>query len=785
MKSTSLALLCLALGIALGTGIGLVLTGSTPVEAADPVAPTRGARPAAAAERTTGSSASLPAVPSAPASPTTANLAPAAKTSAEAKAMAKRALVDVRGSAAAVEYTARVTGMVKGPDGAPMKDTQVVCRNNAPRRDYSRIRASTTDKVGRAWKGFSDVEESVASSAQKALDQRRRLRTTRTDAEGRFTLEGLREGEVTIEAFAEGFTIAAETCSSGDEVVLTAKAVNEVSFALTMDDGTVPDEAILHVEHRTGQSSSSRNLRWTPDAPAIRTSWDRFTVKAIAGEARRSNQEIIGDAMSEILTVNVGVDGLGPHALELVRAQVLVVDVDHPGRKDNDWGWSLKIVEGTVDDSFDWSPYEIASLDRNYRGPYQTSGLAAGTYTLGYLRQGSSRGVTRVIEVVQGRTEIDFEIPPPSPDDHLVVLCLGPAGNPVEDVTVRTRHIYKEGSNGGQQGFQNGEPGETWIPWSSILRDRTWSAGDSVEVTADSQTLGVYTETIEEKAGRLTITYASPSRLDVTLRGGDPADYQVSAKVAAEGDQRMYQTHYYVGSSGSPMGPKRFGDDGVATFTQLQPGTYELTVTKAPLTSENRWHHGEKVLVSDTVTLSGESSACTLTLPTLHEVIVSAPKVNAGTTFMLSPKTGNDPFFRGHEAKTDEGGQAVFTEIPAGEYTLRSRSNWQESMTITVPCGTVVYDPKSPNSLIVSGVVKNGIGAKAGFQNGDVIVGVDGTRATSVPALSMLFIKAAEETVDVTVRRGRNEIVLQLGPLGDVTSGRVNPGMNMQPHVLE
>lgn len=707
----------------------------------------------------------LEAVP--PATPVGATEASGESLEDEAARVARRAAIEARSRVADATtsgFTGRVTGSVVGPDGAPVPGADVVCRNSPPRQDYNLVRGRSTSRLGRRFDRDSSIEDPLVEWAEERLRERALTRSSRTGGDGRFTLEGVREGVLRLEAHAEGFEFETLPCRSGDDVVIRGTRVHEHTFRLLRADGTEPESAVLYVEGAGSAGNNRQFVSWAPASPGLRIQAEQFEVTAAAGEVRRARAGVLGEWMSDSTPFDLAIDGVGPHELTLDPQQLLVVRIVDPTRAGDPRSVDLKIAPGLVDDTFDWNSSGTAELDNGYSGPQLASGLAPGTYTLGgFMGSWSAPVVTEAIEVGAGRTEVEFVLPGRDAEGVLIVRCFRTGGEPVTGVSFSCV-LYLAGSSGGGGSISAdaGEtPGEYWIQWERVLRGRPWERGYRVELTARSPGLGSAVAIIEELSGDAEVTFEDPAALSVRLLGPSPTRFQAQLlTLAGATEERATKSSAWGRVCGEPV---RFGGEGTALIRPLQPGPYELVLMEASLTGERTWFGDLPPLTSQLVSVGSGENACTLQAPPLHDLTVITPSHESGAEFILTRTDGPiAPTF--WHAGVGRDGRLAFTGLPPGAYELCCASREAEVMRFGVPAGTLTFTPREPDTLLVGRINAGTPEAAAGLREGDVIVAVDGERPGTPPALRALYLRSVERAVTLTVQRGDVEVELTLGP---------------------
>ena len=85
-------------------------------------------------------------------------------------------------------------------------------------------------------------------------------------------------------------------------------------------------------------------------------------------------------------------------------------------------------------------------------------------------------------------------------------------------------------------------------------------------------------------------------------------------------------------------------------------------------------------------------------------------------------------------------------------------------MTIQVPPTSHVFEAKEVNALALSIQDPQGLLGAAGFRNGDIIYGADGTEFTNMVQVQTRFMNLSSGAVEWMVDRGGSTITLRSGP---------------------
>lgn len=781
MKSAPLALLALALvlGLALGLGGGLVLGegGGPPALAAtaDPRGlasgpPVEGQDPSPVRLDTDGLARGTRPGPSEPSGPS-----PAARRAAS-RAVADAASPDEDTSA----WDGVVTGKVLDPAGAPIAGAVVVSYNSY-RDSRHEVRGETTEHVGRGYEGLGDVEESLAGEAERALRTKRNERRAEVGADGRFRLEGLRPGMQRLLARAEGFVFDSVECRTGEEALIVGTEVSVFRLDVRLPDGSAPEVAYIATESR----NRSEQYLWTPERPELRLASPTLAFRAYAGDVQKLDwRNLVGDHVSAEVSLNLELDGEGPHLVQLEAAQMVRVRVhDTSSARPRVDAWVRMVAdEGSEPEEDAWfrgGNGRATSLTQGKDEVFVAKDLAAGRYWLAVGRGDRTPEVVEPVEVTPGVTEVSVEVGELDMGRFLVIECRTPTGRPALDVDFTARVARKSGgtSSGDVSHMDRGQ-GTYWIARSVLLHDAAPDEIERVELTAVSPAFGSAEFEVEPDAASHLVNFSAPADLLVLVTGDVSAGFAVHL-TAVDGDGKSEPSGWFrVGHDGS----ERVGLDGRTLFAGIQPARY--TVRLHRVGREDYGGQSLPVASAELEVVPGRNEL-TLAVPALHEVRVHAPDGSQGQHFQLSAvRDGSDgEDWRGMHTQLGEDKRATFTGVPAGTYTLRSwgGAGMSMPMTVVVPGGEVVWDPPKADCLRISDVEADSAAAKAGLLDGDLVTAVDGKAFESPEAVQMIPMRLRGEALSFTVQRGAQTFEVKLGPVASGPGG--GPwGFQLQPH---
>ncbi|MEM9381402.1 MAG: PDZ domain-containing protein [Planctomycetota bacterium] len=780
MKSTSLALLTLMVGLAAGTGVGLVLGGGSSSEAqaadrtVDRQTTVRREVPRTSAEegRDAGGLAAVnPTVLPASIQTGGSGGASAAARSASAQALG-RVEATIQNEGFDGSWTGTITGTVLDANGIALEGATVVAYNGE-NRYASQARGSDTSKVGRAFSGPADVDEELAERAESLLKTRKRMRTATTDASGRFELTGLRVGRQSIRAYAEGIVFDSTTVQTGDSTQFVGRPVGVYRLDLRLPDGSAPETATIAI----GDSRRSTTYRWTREEPEIRLKEPMATIRALAGEVEAVEwREIVSDYASKEVAIDLAKDGEGPHLIELEARRILRVTVDdESGIEPRMKAWVRVVEKARTEGRSPESAFEDAqSLKRGDAGAYTIADLAPGAYVVAAGRGDGVPEVTEEIEIGEGIASTHLVLGELDLGRFLVARCKGPAGQPLTGVRFRRRVESEQGSSsGGADAVERG-PGEYWIPLGELLDGKDWKDVKEVQLTGEARSFGKLALVITQGQTSVDFDFQASCELTVRVEGDLSPGFSVTANRMKEGQDVNEALNRWSSED------KRVDAEGNARITGLQPGLYLVSLRKK--SGRNRgW---STPVTWEQVTVRAGENEATFVAPTFHDLVIYAPDLDKGTNFWLQrsePGTASSQYFGGNNTALDEDHKAYFKDVAAGEYIVQSWDGSQQTMKITVPSGEIQWEPDLINAFAVQSVEADKLGAAAGLQVGDVVVAVNGKEFEGNDFYQRLMLGLKDGAVTLSLYRGSRAVDVSLGPAEKPENAWQEVGVNWTP----
>jgi hypothetical protein len=615
--------------------------------------------------------------------------------------------------------TGTITGRALRADGAPLSGVTV-------RGTPSPVRRDPDEGVRRL---VADLEARHAGIVEAV-----------TGSDGGYTLAGLAGRPYDVSARLAGYRFTSDVprARPGGTVNFRAQEALEISFDVTMPDGTPAPDATIHL--KAGGRTTA--YAWSREAPRVLLPLGNFLCFAEHGEGSCRSEEtpllVRAPAPPMVflrLNGRTGLRGAVFFGKDLMFEDVSVKAMTFTGRDPPD---PARLED--ADGHSDW-----ATADRGFR--YQLLDLPPGRYLVGVEIQ-STIVATKVVDVGDGIGTCDFVIEALDPSLFVVVRVLDPKGDPVADPTFELgyRSEGSSSSSGGNE-FPMQPDGSYLVVHHSSGR----KPGGTWWIAAESETHG--RKEVEYKRGdvkEIVIRFGETATVELTIAGfagADGADMLTAALVPAAADASDRFHHGMDSTAPDAEGCVRLGP--------VETGEYDVTLYTG---SEDRMRlrAGTK-----RVTLVPGANPVTMPMPRLYTVTVRDPERKPDTLTSLEAPDGN--YFDG---VADEVDRVVFTALPEGRYRLARTDDATGAMRITLPGPTEVVFRKQPfDAFRVIFENPENAWANAGFLDGDLIVAVDGNELDSPEELrtAEAALRAADKATLGILRAG-GRVTLTVNP---------------------
>ncbi|MEM7263581.1 MAG: hypothetical protein AAF488_16455, partial [Planctomycetota bacterium] len=616
-------------------------------------------------------------------------------------------------------YEARdgsIVGTVATEAGVPLEGVTVIARSQEKLPGYE---------------DPADLETEAALRQGLALYGLRRglTSTAVTDETGVFRVEQIGSGPYGMHAELDGYRfVPAEDerrgrhVSAGDEVSLIGLPAGRLKIEFA---GIAPPEATVKV-----LGADQRSFRWTSDRDPLTVAAGEITVEASTPTAMAEPVVAVVQAGEETsvsldLRSKLSIAGrlIGPPGFRTHRQAVVRVVQDRPGLTEE------SIVRA------DDAKSEWVHVGTTYRIEVPAPGrylLAAG---LDYSR------VDRMIpvDVIDGSVRVDLELPEVDISKVARVKLLDPRGQPLADeLQFQISVTHENGSYGsGGEGHRQ-DNGEYWV---FIDPDQFEVMGpeSTVTLTVTSMDYGSASFEVDPETLYGEHTFVKPASVEVTLSNWATTRLQgllsVSLVPTEEGGRGYSQTSSQIDAEGK------------ARFEKVAPGLYDVQLS---VKSRERYRGAQAVLREPIEVLDGER-AVTIVVPELYELIIEFEETTNLRQVSVQP-VDDDRGGTWIEVKPGSK-EVVASNLPAGRYRLRAMGMRSDQMTVDLRRDTrVQFEADVVNALRVSIRDSTGELAKAGFQDGDLIVAIGGQPFKSSTDVQMAMVgMMARPEVSVTI----------------------------------
>ena len=504
--------------------------------------------------------------------------------------------------------------------------------------------------------------ELIEAYARRVLYARTHRAETLTDADGAFRFSALNgDTKYAVSGRKDGREIQpsdpanAARASIGQVVEFTAKEVIRLEVQILLPVGIAPERASLSIVSGTG---SRRTQAWSTAKPHVDLPPGTYDILATAGDEQQFKSPKSAIELKP---------GEPPEPLELalggrpgIRGELAFEEAD--GSK-TIHVWAARVDAGSEMDGLQLKSTGTRVQAHASRGfVYRFQDLSAGSYFVGASRSTSgAMDVMSEVTVGDGPTEHTLTLPRLDPAKYIVVNAVGPDGKRVEVKSARLsyRGTRRNGSRtGAMMKLPSGEVRVLHQTIPSNVRDpRRY-------IAVTSPTHGTtLTEYRKESVTELTVQFAPPATLEMTVAGHEKTRYADSIRVSLS---RVVKEGNSTRSHGA--GSSDFKGSTVHTFTGLQPGTYWAYLYAG---SRRRVKVGRA-----TIELGPGENSYNFDVPSLSQITVygaqryvRATRTSGGDRVRVTGVAGKERF--------------VIDLLPPGTYEIRDGRG--RKLTIAVP----------------------------------------------------------------------------------------------------
>jgi len=663
-----------------------------------------------------------------------------------------------------------IRGRVARADGSGVEG--VVMR---ARRTDGRPREPGPSSLGNAAPPPDPLDRAVQRAIESWYEQAGRRAETTTDGDGRYELAQLPAGKWWLEPWCAGFAI--DTAAGGQPEVepdatidFLATPIERLPIAVALPDGGAPPRAALVIKSGSRNRGDVTSL-WTPDARELALKPGSYELRATLGDPE------VGPAWSDVLasdwtTVTI-VAGIAPSPLRLalrgapgVRGRI----VYPPGLKQGNA--LVRLAPAPASGEPDLAALaNDGSVPNSWagQGTYLFRDVAPGRWVVAVSKSWGERIVAHaVVEVRDAMVVQDLVIPAADSATSLVVKVVDPDGALVDDCDFQLGVAKENQGSTSSHASAERKPNGNWWVSLGVVYDvdlaKPWPSGTNVTLTVSTSRFGSKSVPVPSGTRALQVRFAAPAKLRATIAGYEGSGREGKLHLSLDpADLDEHAPRAWVQGAGVAA-------DGTQLFGPVESGAWRL---KLELQTKQQWNR--RRLATLDLQLAPGDNAATIAIPSLSDVVVEAVGRQGGM-MLQDPKTKE-----GWHEQLDADGRVTFEAMPAGDYVLQSFGGAFEMMRVRVPtAGVVRFEPMVINAARVTIEKRDGTLANAGFEDGDLIVGIDGQEfESSMQMQGLLMQSLGKAKVVFAVERGSRRLTIEVNPRemldGNKHGGSIEP----------
>jgi hypothetical protein len=545
------------------------------------------------------------------------------------------------------------------------------------------------------------------------------LQVATTNEEGAYRLESLPSGPFVMEARRDGFQIfpedplGAAATEPGAIIDFTACRLFKVPASVVDAEGAAVEAARIQWTNLSDRRPAVTDLTWTRVVGVLELPEGRHELRAFNPQDARVASQTVREWVQEgtpcdpidfVLRTRLGITG---RVLVNPREESPSVGL-HLVRWDKSEPPQEKLVIASA-------AHADAQRSAGYRFAFDD--LRPGPYWLGATRFPDRMELETRVELGSSPVELELNLPEIDPRECIQVHVLGPRGEPLSDVEISERCQDATSSSGAGARSVRLASGTF-----AVLPDLKRSPCDARDAR---HTISVRSMLYGER----TVEFSPGSPQILEVRFDDLAWLTVRLEGAAKDSlQNLIILSLNPRGEGlsTNVGATRAADDSYE-FPPVAAGAYELEVG---LRADVNWHGGGggMGLLAHAVQLDPGPTVRSIRLPNLHTLTVLVPGASESVRIELSGRSDTTGCGILHWTQLiDADGRVQFADIPEDTYGISCETGDLEGEMELNLSGeaTVRFEPKPYTSIRVS--VRGGDShlARAGFLDGDRIVGLD------------------------------------------------------------
>jgi len=593
------------------------------------------------------------------------------------------------------------------------------------------------------------IEREILLFVARSKWHKELTRNVRTAEDGSFRIRGLpKDLSYNITARLEGYRIKPKGRRETDyvrpdeEFTFIAYTIVEVPLSVLLPDGSPASAAWIKVEH----GDHSDFIRWGEGDSAIGL---RPGTSTLSADADIEGQAYLSDKIE--VEVQPG-EPIEPLVLRLkgepgIQGKVVFECGAEP---ENMSVYCIPAPEGTRPE------FSRGRIDSDHRMwvhahsgfRFKFKQLSPGTHYLVVFWPYTRRiAAEAFVEVTDRMVHQDLKVPSLEQGTFFILWAFDPEGGLLSDISVSGKCDPSD-----RIGFVAPEARRDdgsfllVLPWTAddpdrpqgnlFLRVSNMKYGKR-EITADPL-----------RSPEIKVRFGHPARLTVRLTGPGTENPDSSFSVGLQ----PASDHSTWRKEGKETMQTALSSAEAAQLGPVDPGPYLVALFLKD-------SFLEEPVVVEPVALSAGQNEIELPAPALHDLVVRVPPSikKLGIRSVASARN----VFRLFDA---ENGRVVFRNLPPGTYRLITDAFKPKFMTVEVPVpGEITFEAEIINALRV--VIRNpeGLLAKAGFKQDDIIIALDGKEFNGTEETRAAFRESmARGSIEATVLREGNVLKLTL-----------------------
>lgn len=644
--------------------------------------------------------------------------------------------------------TFAVEGRIATVDGLPVAGAEV--RTIPAGLRFASWEAEFLERPADGRPEERSLDHALRAAARRHAEIRRDLRSGKSDAQGRFRIEGVRVGiEHSLEAFCAGYEIQGTDgtpfvgIQPGQSVQLLAKPLVRLPLRVEEGDGTSLEAAIVQVENNGHGWTMPR--AWHRAEGAIYLSPGSYRLSATHLPARglatkQLSIEVDAAAVPQELRLRFEV---------LARLEIRVGGqlLAGPERR----GLQVRVAaheNGRAPDreQMRWSGRFAEPSGKELPALFVARDLPPGPHSVAVLLGEERVLALRTIEIGAGSNTLELELEETSGDRIVEVEVADPQGRGIPDLQLI---VHREAEDDVESdGVAIVPADDEGARWRIIHEAARLTTGVTWRLRATSPRHGqILREYDPRTAGKVELRFAEGARLEVVVPNAR------GALVAVEAAEELAQSE--------------LDESGRALLGPFAPGRYYVRL-------DQRFQGWSTLSVlRREIELAPGSNRLELALPPLYTVRVSAPgSADRGGRVTLRYQS-----LEGRDERAGfglENEQAELANLPAGSYELLlrlSKESEPRRAEFSLPGASEVVLAEPSASSAATGVAlpelaAGSLAVRFGLRSGDVLVGIAG-RKLEDPRTGWAILLAAPhllegESFAVEISRAGQRLELNL-----------------------